>query len=107
MPATSGEDGISSQSCSHLPDVRDQPGLQHASALALVWLQSKGWGLFNAFQFPAIVAIGGAILALDLAWYVTHVSMHKFPAMWRFHIAHHSDPQVDVTTTVRQHPEKA
>ena len=72
--------------------------------VALVWLQSKGWGLFNAFQFPAFVAIAGAILALDLAWYVTHVSMHKFPAMWRFHVAHHSDPQVDVTTTVRQHP---
>ena len=35
--------------------------------LALVWLQSKGWGLFNALQFPAFVAIGGAILVLDLA----------------------------------------
>jgi len=72
--------------------------------LGLVWLQSRGWGLFNAVQVPPIVAIGGAILALDLAWYVTHVSMHKSPAMWRFHVIHHSDPQVDVTTTVRQHP---
>jgi len=72
--------------------------------LGLVWLQSKGWGLFNAYAFPPIVELGGAILALDLAWYVTHVSMHKVPGMWRFHAIHHSDPMVDVTTTVRQHP---
>lgn len=72
--------------------------------LGLIWLKSKGWGLFNAVQAPALVAIGGAVLALDLAWYVTHVSMHKSPTMWRFHAVHHSDPQVDATTTIRQHP---
>ena len=75
-----------------------------ALLLGLVWLQAKGWGLFNAVQVPKTVAVGGAILALDLAWYVTHVSMHKSATMWRFHAVHHSDPQVDVTTTVRQHP---
>lgn len=75
-----------------------------ALLLGLVWLQARGWGLFNAFHAPPLVAIGGAILALDLAWYLTHVSMHKFPAMWRVHAVHHSDPQIDVTTTVRQHP---
>ena len=26
------------------------------------------------------------------------------PAFWRFHRVHHSDPAVDVTTTIRQHP---
>jgi sterol desaturase/sphingolipid hydroxylase (fatty acid hydroxylase superfamily) len=30
--------------------------------------------------------------------------MHKLPALWRYHSVHHSDPAVDVTTTVRQHP---
>jgi sterol desaturase/sphingolipid hydroxylase (fatty acid hydroxylase superfamily) len=30
--------------------------------------------------------------------------MHKIPAFWRFHAVHHSDPEVDVTTTIRQHP---
>ena len=32
------------------------------------------------------------------------VAMHKLPALWRFHRVHHSDPLVDVTTTIRQHP---
>jgi sterol desaturase/sphingolipid hydroxylase (fatty acid hydroxylase superfamily) len=30
--------------------------------------------------------------------------MHKSPRLWRFHAVHHSDPEVDVTTTIRQHP---
>lgn len=72
--------------------------------VGLIWLSSKGWGLFNAVHVPPVIATGGAILALDLAWYVTHVSMHKSRTMWRFHAVHHSDPQVDATTTVRQHP---
>lgn len=72
--------------------------------LGIAWLQSKGWGLFNAYAFPPFVAFLGAIMVLDLAWYATHVSMHKVPGMWRFHAVHHSDPFVDVTTTIRQHP---
>lgn len=70
----------------------------------LIWLRSRGWGLFNAVHVAPLVATLGAILALDLAWYVTHLSMHRSQTMWRFHAVHHSDPQVDATTTVRQHP---
>jgi sterol desaturase/sphingolipid hydroxylase (fatty acid hydroxylase superfamily) len=44
------------------------------------------------------------VLALDLSFYVAHVAMHKIPSFWRFHRVHHSDPAVDVTTTIRQHP---
>jgi sterol desaturase/sphingolipid hydroxylase (fatty acid hydroxylase superfamily) len=72
--------------------------------LGLAWLQSRGLGLFNAFPVPPPVKIAGSVLALDLAWYLTHVSMHHVPILWRFHAVHHSDPAVDVTTAVRQHP---
>jgi sterol desaturase/sphingolipid hydroxylase (fatty acid hydroxylase superfamily) len=30
--------------------------------------------------------------------------MHRVPILWRIHSVHHSDPTLDVTTTVRQHP---
>jgi sterol desaturase/sphingolipid hydroxylase (fatty acid hydroxylase superfamily) len=30
--------------------------------------------------------------------------MHKVPSLWNYHLVHHSDPVVDVTTTIRQHP---
>ena len=36
--------------------------------------------------------------------YLSHRTMHMWPAMWRFHQIHHSDPFVDVTTTYRTHP---
>ncbi len=44
------------------------------------------------------------VLVLDFSFYVAHVSMHKVAAFWRYHRVHHSDPAVDVTTTIRQHP---
>jgi sterol desaturase/sphingolipid hydroxylase (fatty acid hydroxylase superfamily) len=45
------------------------------------------------------------ILVLDFSvGYLSHRSMHMWPAMWRFHRVHHSDPFVDVTTTYRTHP---
>lgn len=70
----------------------------------LIAMQTLGWGLFNVLNLPAWIEIAGAILALDLAWYVTHRSMHASQTLWRIHVTHHSDPMVDVTTTVRQHP---
>jgi sterol desaturase/sphingolipid hydroxylase (fatty acid hydroxylase superfamily) len=30
--------------------------------------------------------------------------MHKVGFLWKFHLVHHSDLQVDVSTTVREHP---
>jgi sterol desaturase/sphingolipid hydroxylase (fatty acid hydroxylase superfamily) len=44
------------------------------------------------------------VAALDLSFYAAHVSWHRIPGLWRFHAVHHSDPEVDVTTTIRQHP---
>lgn len=78
--------------------------LNGAMLLSLLWAERSGIGLFNAVSIPAWIAFVGAIVALDLAWYVTHLSMHKVPTLWRMHTTHHSDPMVDVTTTARQHP---
>ena len=44
------------------------------------------------------------MLVLDFSFYVAHVVMHKIVPLWRVHRVHHSDPAVDVTTTIRQHP---
>ncbi|MFL5298158.1 MAG: sterol desaturase family protein [Phenylobacterium sp.] len=71
--------------------------------IVLTWQQAHHLGLFNAALLPTAAMLAG-VLVLDLAWYVTHVTMHKVPALWRFHAVHHSDPIVDVTTTIRQHP---
>jgi len=45
-----------------------------------------------------------AFLLLDLLQYAMHRCQHAVPFLWRFHALHHSDPDVDVTTSVRHHP---
>jgi sterol desaturase/sphingolipid hydroxylase (fatty acid hydroxylase superfamily) len=75
-----------------------------ALVMTLMWLQSTGLGLLHMFELPPLVTVLVVVLVLDFSFYVAHVSMHRIPALWRFHRVHHSDPVVDVTTTIRQHP---
>lgn len=81
--------------------------LNVALTLALIWLDSIGFGLRHWLWIGPIGGIALAVLALDFAFYMAHVAMHKIALFWRFHRVHHSDPFVDVTTTVRQHPGEA
>jgi sterol desaturase/sphingolipid hydroxylase (fatty acid hydroxylase superfamily) len=75
-----------------------------ALVLTLTRLQSTGLGLLHMFELPSGVTVLVVVLVLDFSFYVAHVAMHTSPALWRFHRVHHSDPVVDVTTTIRQHP---
>jgi sterol desaturase/sphingolipid hydroxylase (fatty acid hydroxylase superfamily) len=72
--------------------------------MALVRLETDGFGLLRLLALGPWGSVVVAVLALDFSFYVAHVAMHKVPAFWRFHSVHHSDPAVDVTTTIRQHP---
>ncbi len=66
--------------------------------------EALGLGLRHALPASPAAEVVISLVVLDLSFYVAHVSMHKLPAFWRFHRVHHADPQVDVTTTLRQHP---
>jgi sterol desaturase/sphingolipid hydroxylase (fatty acid hydroxylase superfamily) len=57
------------------------------------------WPIAN--QWASFVA---AFLLLDFLNYAVHRGQHAVPFLWRFHALHHSDPDVDVTTSVRHHP---
>lgn len=72
--------------------------------IGLAWLQSQGRGLFNEVHVAPWLEAVAVLLVLDFSFYVAHVLMHALPAFWRVHSVHHSDPAVDVTTTIRQHP---
>jgi sterol desaturase/sphingolipid hydroxylase (fatty acid hydroxylase superfamily) len=45
-----------------------------------------------------------AIFTFELISYWFHRALHAFPILWRLHAVHHSDTEVDVTTTYRNHP---
>jgi sterol desaturase/sphingolipid hydroxylase (fatty acid hydroxylase superfamily) len=75
-----------------------------ALVLVLDWQQAHDIGLLHGLTVPPLIELAVVVLALDLAFYVVHVAMHRYPALWRYHRVHHSDAAVDVTTTIRQHP---
>jgi sterol desaturase/sphingolipid hydroxylase (fatty acid hydroxylase superfamily) len=58
-----------------------------------------------AWPIPnTLLSFVSGFLVLDLLIYGVHRWMHAVSFLWRFHALHHSDPDVDVTTSVRQHP---
>jgi len=78
--------------------------LNAALVIMLGRLEHNGFGLIRSITLRPAIALAIVILVLDFAFYTAHVAMHKIPRFWRFHRVHHSDPAVDVTTTIRQHP---
>jgi sterol desaturase/sphingolipid hydroxylase (fatty acid hydroxylase superfamily) len=62
-------------------------------------------GLLHLFELPIWLVIIIGLLAGDLfGQYIPHYIMHKIKWMWKFHMVHHSDTHVDVTTGTRHHP---
>ncbi|MBY0479293.1 MAG: sterol desaturase family protein [Chitinophagaceae bacterium] len=68
------------------------------------WCLQTGFGLVYWFNAGIIATILIGVLALDFSIWLVHLVMHKVPLLWRFHLIHHSDTNVDVTTGLRHHP---
>ena len=66
--------------------------------------RAQTFGLFPLLRLPVWFESIAGIALLDLFTYFAHVAMHRVPILWRFHRVHHSDPFVDVTTSLRFHP---
>jgi len=75
-----------------------------AAVGAALYAAERGWGLFHLLEVPTVVAAVVSILLLDLAIYGQHVLFHHVPFLWRLHLVHHADHDVDVTTGIRFHP---
>ncbi|HUJ14061.1 MAG TPA: sterol desaturase family protein [Thermoanaerobaculia bacterium] len=63
-------------------------------------LDAKG-GLLR--RLPRPVRFVAGILLLDYTLWVWHWLNHVFPPLWRFHVVHHLDRDLDVSTAVRFH----
>lgn len=69
-----------------------------------VIVSQNGWGVLNLLGWPKWLAGIAAVVALDFILYLQHVTFHAVPFLWRFHMMHHADLDVDVTTGIRFHP---
>jgi sterol desaturase/sphingolipid hydroxylase (fatty acid hydroxylase superfamily) len=66
--------------------------------------QERHWGLLNNVPLPPWLGVVFGVMALDLAIYLQHVLFHAIPTLWRLHMVHHADLDIDVTTGLRFHP---
>ena len=62
-------------------------------------------GIINFLVLPIGLQVFIGILLMDFisAWFV-HWLEHRVKWMWKFHIIHHTDIYVDVTSGLRHHP---
>ena len=72
---------------------------------AVTYNEINGTGILRMIELPLWlhVLVGLALMDLIGAWFI-HWLEHKVKWMWRFHIIHHSDVHVDVTSGLRHHP---
>lgn len=61
-------------------------------------------GVLQWLDLPQGAVVVAGVLLLDLWKYVEHRLMHGVPMLWRLHMVHHSDTEVDFTTAERHHP---
>ena len=66
--------------------------------------EEKSVGLLNSVSLPLSLELLLAFIVLDLFLYLQHVMFHAVPTLWRLHMMHHSDLDIDVTTGIRFHP---
>ena len=69
-----------------------------------LYAEANGWGLFNVFDAPFIIAFAVSFLILDFSVWLEHWASHKLPILWRIHKMHHADVDLDVTSALRFHP---
>ena len=79
--------------------------------LAIIIIELSDWSLKNKVGIVYWVNAGTLLtiiisfLVLDFfgGWLV-HITEHRVFFLWRFHVVHHADNNVDVTTGLRHHP---
>jgi sterol desaturase/sphingolipid hydroxylase (fatty acid hydroxylase superfamily) len=69
------------------------------------WCKKESFGLVYWLNANILLTIIITILVFDFfgGWLV-HFTQHKTSSLWRFHVVHHTDNNVDVTTGLRHHP---
>jgi len=63
-----------------------------------------GVGIVPALAGPTWLKDTASIILLDASFYAWHRLMHRAGALWRLHLVHHIDPDMDALTAPRFHP---
>lgn len=80
-------------------------GVIALTAGVFIWWEEQNYGglseLLNLGFWPSVFL---AILCFEFAGYLFHRAFHTVPWLWRIHAVHHSDTELDCSSTYRSHP---
>ena len=74
-----------------------------AANMAMETVEGFRFGLLQWFALPPVFAFVVGVLLLDVSFYLWHLANHRLSFLWRFHVVHHIDPDLDVSTAFRFH----
>lgn len=60
-------------------------------------------GLVQHLPIPAWARDAAAVLLMDYTIFLWHIATHRLPLLWRFHLVHHLDLDLDASTALRFH----
>ena len=63
----------------------------------------KRRGLVQKLPLPAALRDLIAVIAMDYTIFLWHIATHRVPLLWRLHLVHHLDLDLDSTTALRFH----
>jgi sterol desaturase/sphingolipid hydroxylase (fatty acid hydroxylase superfamily) len=66
-------------------------------------VSQRNWGLAPFLTRNRTAQTLIAVAMLDYGLYIWHVLTHKVPFLWRFHLVHHIDLDLDASTALRFH----
>lgn len=66
-------------------------------------LHSKSLALLDISEWPSWLQLVVFFIVLDFVQWFTHVLLHKFPVLWRFHKVHHSVKEMGFAAHLRYH----
>ena len=74
-------------------------------ATVFIAYKNQDWqiGINYLYEIPLWLEGMVAFLLLDYTNYLWHILNHKISLLWRFHLVHHTDIDLDVTTAIRFH----
>jgi sterol desaturase/sphingolipid hydroxylase (fatty acid hydroxylase superfamily) len=77
----------------------ERPLVEKLTAL----IERRRWGLLKLVRLPLWLEVTLALVLMDYTLYLWHVLTHRSPFLWRFHVAHHVDLDLDASTALRFH----
>jgi sterol desaturase/sphingolipid hydroxylase (fatty acid hydroxylase superfamily) len=66
-------------------------------------VQRRRYGVLYMCRLPPPVHVIVAVVLLDYTLYMWHVLTHRVSWLWRFHLVHHVDRDLDASTALRFH----